>query len=102
MVGRRHRHRFVVDYASPIAAAFQAFYTYLFGVYASYIHIRTPHAHCLPPIVVHMFCNWVGFPDLDPLIDGEPMHRFGYAALYSTGILLWLNGLSMFDYVMFK
>ena len=41
---------------------FQFTYTYLFGMYASFIYLRT--GHLIGAVLCHCFCNWNGFPDL--------------------------------------
>ncbi|KAE9549099.1 hypothetical protein FO519_007699 [Halicephalobus sp. NKZ332] len=41
---------------------FQSSYTYLFGVYVTYIFTQT--GHILGPILVHSFCNTVGLPSV--------------------------------------
>jgi prenyl protein peptidase len=48
---------------------FQTFYTTLFGWHASFLYLRT--ASLLPPILSHIFCNIMGFPQL-----GEQLHNF--------------------------
>uniref|UniRef100_A0AC34Q5Q4 Farnesylated proteins-converting enzyme 2 n=1 Tax=Panagrolaimus sp. JU765 TaxID=591449 RepID=A0AC34Q5Q4_9BILA len=42
---------------------FQCSYTYLFGVYATYLFVQT--GHILSPILVHAFCNSLGIPNVE-------------------------------------
>jgi prenyl protein peptidase len=45
-----------------IMVAFQLMYTTIFGVYATYLFVRT--GHFVAAFVAHAFCNVMGFPDL--------------------------------------
>ncbi|KAJ3170372.1 hypothetical protein HDU88_009001 [Geranomyces variabilis] len=63
------RHAFIRVAAS---AAFQLAYTTLFGWFATFLLLRT--GHLAAPIASHMFCNVMGFPDLDA-VEEHPRHR---------------------------
>jgi len=51
---------------------FQCTYTTLFGMYATYIILRTRSV--IPVTVSHIFCNIMGFPDLTFMIRPEPIN----------------------------
>ncbi|KAI8928558.1 hypothetical protein BC831DRAFT_447722 [Entophlyctis helioformis] len=68
--------------------AFQFLYTSVFGWMATYYFIRT--GSIFGPIASHMFCNIVGFPDLDVLFQGSRLHRARAWLLYVAGILLFV------------
>eukprot|EP00808_Paulinella_micropora_P008366 g79518.t1 len=65
---------------------FQLFYTSLFGLYASFIFLRT--GHLVAPLVVHMFCNYMGFPDTGWITDSS---HFAYAHRYVVGAVFLLG-----------
>lgn len=59
--------RLLQDHSSNTAliigqSSLQLTYTLLFGAYASFIQFRT--GRILDCIIVHSFCNWMGFPRL--------------------------------------
>jgi prenyl protein peptidase len=67
--GLAHVHHFyefrVTHPHTPVMAAFlrsllQFTYTTLFGGYATFLYLRT--GSLLAVILVHAFCNWMGFP----------------------------------------
>ncbi|CAG2161031.1 unnamed protein product [Oppiella nova] len=61
----------------------QMTYTTLFGMYASVVYFKS--RLIISPILVHSFCNLMGFPDLGAITSSK--HTF---ALTLTGFLLWL------------
>ena len=68
---------------------FQFFYTYLFGLYSSFLFLRT--ANFFPCFISHSFCNLMGFPNLNEL----KYSLFGYkrwlvVSLYVIGLILFL------------
>lgn len=68
----------------PIAllvTAFQFTYTTLFGIYASYMFLRT--GHIIPCILVHSFCNYMGVPQFPP-------EKGWLWPLFVGGVLAWL------------
>jgi len=70
-----------------LIACFQLTYTTLFGIYASFLFIRT--GHIIAPCIAHAYCNFIGFPDF-----GEIMCRRGYQRVilivaYVSGLLSW-------------
>lgn len=62
---------------------FQFMYTVVFGWYATYLLLRT--RHLLGPILVHSFCNWMGFPPLVGL-SNHPQHAL-FQTVTAAGLL---------------
>ncbi|GAQ81759.1 CAAX prenyl protease [Klebsormidium nitens] len=85
-----HLHHFwdlVYYQRQPIVLAvltlvLQMTYTTLFGWYAAFLLVRTGHLLC--PIVAHVFCNVMGFPDLGA-IPRHP-HRRVVSAAFVLGV----------------
>lgn len=76
-----------------LQVAFQVFYTSLFGMYSSFLLVRT--GSIVAVILTHTFCNHQGFPDLGFLVmEVEPLyrHRVWLGAVYLVGVALfcWL------------
>ena len=74
---------------------FQFGYTYVFGVYSSFLFIRT--GHFIPSFFVHALCNSLGVPDLTVLLDFHGKHWQKTLVLivcYLTG--LWLFSTNLF------
>ena len=67
--------------------AFQLAYTTLFGVYATFLFVRT--GHLVAAFAAHAFCNTMGFPDLSwTRADSEHASRKHWIALaYLVGIV---------------
>ncbi|CAK4074627.1 unnamed protein product [Aphanomyces euteiches] len=65
---------------------FQFLYTTVFGIYASFIFLRTGHFFAV--FGVHAFCNLMGFPDVSFLSTEHPLHAHQVAILsmYIVGI----------------
>lgn len=64
-----------------LTTLFQVGITTVFGMYASYLFLRT--GHIIPCILVHSFCNYMGVPEVTP-------DRPFVFALHVVGVLLWL------------
>ncbi|CAD6196131.1 unnamed protein product [Caenorhabditis auriculariae] len=64
---------------------FQFAYTYIFGVFASYLLLSTRHA--LVPIVAHSICNSLGLPLL---------HEIGFYPKLSQRATLWISYIAGF------
>jgi prenyl protein peptidase len=74
---------------------FQFSYTYIFGVYSSFLFIRT--GHFIPSFITHTLCNALGIPDVMNLIDmqdGQVKRKFFYMLCYLIG--LWLFSTNLF------
>ena len=54
---------------------FQSTYTTIFGMYSAFLFIRT--GHIAAPVVAHGFCNFMGFPDFNELLNHPPRTRDG-------------------------
>lgn len=73
--GTAHLHHIYEGYKSKelelkpllIRHLFQFCYTYSFGVYSSYLFLRT--GNFFASFLAHSFCNLMGFPDFDGLIN---------------------------------
>ena len=73
---------------------FQFTYTSLFGMYASFIFLRT--GHLIGAILCHCFCNWNGFPDLGWLTDKKDIaapYKTIIGTAYVVGIVAFCYGL---------
>jgi prenyl protein peptidase len=73
---------------------FQFSYTYIFGVYSSFLFIRT--GHFIPSFLTHTLCNSLGIPDLMNLIDmkdGQMKRKFFYMICYLIGLWLFSTNL---------
>ncbi|XP_065887752.1 CAAX prenyl protease 2-like [Dysidea avara] len=62
-------------------------YTSLFGLYSAFLFIRT--GHLTSPVVSHMFCNFMGLPDIDTLIRSK--YSMLLWTLYVCGLLGFLS-----------
>lgn len=58
---------------SLLQTAFQFAYTCLFGWYASYLFLRS--SSVLPPLLAHMFCNIMGFPQMAVALHNHPKRK---------------------------
>ena len=54
---------------------FQSTYTTIFGMYSAFLFVRT--GHIAAPVVAHGFCNFMGFPDFNELLNHPPRTRDG-------------------------
>lgn len=52
-----------------INSLFQFIYTTLFGWYANFVFVRTGSLYSV--ILIHSFCNWIGFPRLWGRLEGS-------------------------------
>jgi len=48
---------------------FQSAYTTVFGWYATWLFLRTQSL--ASPVLVHAFCNWMGFPNFAAMVSGR-------------------------------
>jgi len=74
---------------------FQFSYTYVFGVYSSFLFIQT--GHFLPSFLVHTLCNGLGLPDIGSLIhmQGVWLKKCFFYTCYLVGV--WLFYTSLFS-----
>jgi len=72
-----------------IAAAFQFTYTTIFGAYSTFLVLRS--GHLVSAVMVHAFCNFMGFPDLmAPLAFSRPLTRVLLMGAHVLGLVGWL------------
>jgi len=71
--------------ASFLLSVFQFTYTTVFGMYSSYLFVRT--GHFTAPFLVHAFCNFMGFPDFGDVVASEPRKRVFLCLMYLAGLL---------------
>lgn len=65
-------------------SSFQFGYTTIFGMYSAFLFVRTGHlASC---VIVHGFCNFMGFPDLIELLHQEPKKRIVLSGFFCLGL----------------
>ena len=62
-------------------------YTTVFGFYSAFLFLRT--GHLAAPVVVHCFCNSMGFPDFAEVVHKPPKERTLLLALYVCGLGLF-------------
>ncbi|XP_053698084.1 CAAX prenyl protease 2 [Sabethes cyaneus] len=67
---------------------FQFFYTTIFGIYSAYLFIRS--GHFAAPFVAHAFCNHMGFPDLQEVLQQNERRKAIFLALYLLGLIGWI------------
>lgn len=73
---------------------FQFSYTYLFGVYSTFLFIRTGSFYA--SFVSHVLCNYMGFPNINEL-----MHEFEKKAKYFILVFYFVGFLSFFGLINF-
>ena len=69
---------------------FQFSYTYVFGVYSSFLFLRT--GHFIPSFIAHALCNSLGVPDFGSLFSRNDSHNWRklvIIASYFLGLLLF-------------
>jgi len=67
------------------ASVVQFSYTYLMGIYGSFLFLRT--SNLIPPVVGHAFCNIMGLPPLGESLQAFPHSKFAIWSAYGTGVL---------------
>ena len=68
-------------------SSFQFAYTTVFGMFSAFLFVRTGHlASC---VIVHGFCNFMGFPDLIELMHQEPKKRLVLSGFFVAGLGLF-------------
>ncbi|CAG4957452.1 unnamed protein product [Colias eurytheme] len=70
-----------------IVSCFQFTYTTMFGAYSSYLFLRT--RHFVAPLMAHIFCNHMGFPNFADVPLFPPMERFIIICNYLLGLGFW-------------
>jgi len=70
-----------------IEVLFQLFYTTIFGMYSAFLFVRT--GHLIAPFLAHAFCNYMGFPRFDLVMDHP--HKFVVGGCFLAGFsLFWV------------
>lgn len=69
-------------------SVFQFAYTGIFGIYSAYLFART--AHFAAPFIAHVFCNHMGFPDIQNVITQSISKRIIIGTFYIVGLILWI------------
>ena len=70
---------------------FQLFYTYLFGLYSSFLFARC--ANFVPCFVCHAFCNYMGFPNIGEVIYSKELSKLMRNFIiftYFTGLISFI------------
>jgi len=68
-----------------VISLFQFGYTTVFGIYSAYLFVRTGHVTAC--VVVHAFCNYMGFPDFGEVLSHpSPLKRLALAGAYVGGL----------------
>ena len=70
---------------------FQLFYTYLFGLYSSFLFVRC--ANLLPCFLTHAFCNYMGFPNI-----GELMYDQGLSKI-KKNLIIFMYFVGLFGFI---
>ncbi|XP_049877996.1 CAAX prenyl protease 2 [Pectinophora gossypiella] len=68
-------------------SSFQFMYTSLFGAYSAYLFLRT--GHFIAPLMAHMFCNHMGFPNFAEIGEYPPLQRIVIVINFLLGFTLW-------------
>lgn len=85
------RHRIPV-LMIVLSHLFQFSYTYIFGVYSSFLFLRT--GHFIPSFLVHALCNGLSVPDIASLVnrnDWSSWTRILIAISYVMGLVLFFK-----------
>ncbi|XP_063831097.1 CAAX prenyl protease 2 [Ostrinia nubilalis] len=68
-------------------STFQFTYTSLFGAYSAYLFART--GHFVAPLVAHIFCNHMGFPNFAEVGQFPMLQRVVIVCCFLLGFILW-------------
>lgn len=108
--GLAHLHHIIEGYCTGdqpldfliLQHSFQFAYTYIFGLYSSYLFLRT--GDFFPCFVGHSFCNFMGFPNFRQLLnDFAPRIKWFLLVVYVLGLVTffcvigWATDPSDFD-----
>ena len=79
-----------------LIALFKLAYTEVFGIYAGFVYIGT--GSLWPSIVLHTYCNFLGFPAFQNLVDPRQRlsDRIIAGSLYLIGTILMFYTFSWF------
>ncbi|KAH8112766.1 hypothetical protein DFH11DRAFT_1603784 [Phellopilus nigrolimitatus] len=79
-----------------LSTVFQFIYTTVFGWLCSFLFIRTGSVSV--PIIAHMFCNIMGFPDLTWELKEHPSRKLSIIFAYFSGVALFCYTLSPWSF----
>ncbi|CAH2094699.1 unnamed protein product [Euphydryas editha] len=68
-------------------ALFQFSFTTVFGAYSAYLFLRT--GHLFAPVIAHIFCNHLGFPNFFEVFHFPLMQRILIICNFLLGLFLW-------------
>ncbi|CAL1284407.1 unnamed protein product [Larinioides sclopetarius] len=74
--------------AAILQSLFQFSYTTVFGAYSTYLFLRT--GHVAAPVIVHAFCNHMGFPDFGQLFTIERPKQSVLMVCFVAGLVTWM------------
>lgn len=77
--------------------SFQFAYSYVFGVYSSYLFLRT--GNLMSSVISHSFCNMMGFPNFGELVNSDELKgnwRMIIIACYILGFVLFFGLIDRF------
>jgi len=77
-----------------LSTVFQFTYTTLFGFHSAFLLLRT--GSLLPSISAHIFCNFMGFPQLQEELQRYSRRRREIIFTYFAGIALYIYGMRAF------
>eukprot|EP00095_Tigriopus_kingsejongensis_P000899 snap_masked-scaffold186_size273091-processed-gene-0.0 protein:Tk00899 transcript:snap_masked-scaffold186_size273091-processed-gene-0.0-mRNA-1 annotation:"caax prenyl protease 2" len=90
--GIAHLHHMIerIRKGQPVKTAllisiFQIHYTTIFGMYSAFLFVRT--GHIAAPVIVHGFCNFMGFPDFGEMLNRPPRERLFLVCLSVVGVV---------------
>ncbi|KAI8830986.1 hypothetical protein BC829DRAFT_120602 [Chytridium lagenaria] len=70
-----------------LTSAFQFIYTYVFGIFATHILLKT--GNVIAPIISHMFCNYMGFPDFSAFANPRNKKNALIIGAFVCGVALF-------------
>lgn len=85
----RERYRAGMDMKTIfIVSGVQFLYTSIFGMYSAYLFART--GHFVAPFVAHAFCNHMGFPNIQDVLNQPKPTKHILMALHVIGLVTWI------------
>ncbi|KAJ7635570.1 hypothetical protein DFH06DRAFT_1272188 [Mycena polygramma] len=86
-MGGATRWKMIVLAPLVFGLVFQTAYMTLFGAHTSYLFLRP--SSLLAPLVAHVFCNIMGFPQMQSEMQRFPAQQRNIIAAYILGVLLF-------------
>ncbi|XP_041969829.1 CAAX prenyl protease 2 [Aricia agestis] len=68
-------------------STFQLMFTSIFGAYSAFLFLRT--GHFVAPLIAHMFCNHMGFPNFSEVGKYPLLQRIIIICNFILGLTLW-------------